>query len=173
MASFLLMVGFPVLMAFAAFMDLLTMTIPNRLSLALVLGYFTLAAWLGFSWLDVGSAASCAVVVFVLSAVMFHLGWIGGGDAKLASASALWVGWAQLLNYGLAASIIGGVVTLALMILRARPVPALVRSFDFMSRLMSPDEGVPYGIALALGGLVVYPHTQVWAALAGGVWPVR
>ena len=56
--------------------------------------------------------------------VFFARGWIGGGDAKLAAATALWLGFDHLLPYLLYASIFGGVLTLAMIRFRLMPLPA-------------------------------------------------
>ncbi len=91
---------FPALMAFAASSDLFTMTISNRLSLALAGGFALLAIATGMS-LPADRPASCgrAALVLVVSFVFFTQGWIGGGDAKLAAATALWFGFDHLLDY--------------------------------------------------------------------------
>lgn len=92
---------FPAMMAFAASSDLLTMTIANRVSLILVGGFALLAVLTGTGADDllwhVAAAASVLVVVFIF----FTRGWIGGGDAKLAAATVLWLGFAHLVDLSL------------------------------------------------------------------------
>jgi len=110
-------------MALAATTDLLTMTIPNRLCAALAVGYFILAAFLGVPMLGVLFNVSCGAVVLVLTFALFSLGWIGGGDAKFAAATALWVGWSTILDYSLSAAIYGGALTLALLLGRRVSLP--------------------------------------------------
>ena len=91
---------FPALMAFAASSDLLTMTISNRVSLLLVGGFFVLAIMIGHAARRRSACMSApALAVLVVTFVFFARGWIGGGDAKLAAATALWLGFDQLLNY--------------------------------------------------------------------------
>ncbi len=97
---------------------------------------------------------------------MFTRGWIGGGDAKLAAATALWFGFDHLLPYLLYASLFGGVLTLVLIQFRMAPLPELMARQDWMQRLHRKDGGVPYGIALAAAALTVYPQTG-WMALIG------
>ena len=80
---------FPALMAFAASSDLFTMTISNRVSLLLVGGFFALAFWSGMNPNDVLSHVGAAFTVLAVTFVFFARGWIGGGDAKLAAATAL------------------------------------------------------------------------------------
>lgn len=158
---------FPTLMVFAAFSDLFTMTIPNRVSLLLVFFYFALAAYLPLPWQTLGLHVACGIAMLALTFVLFQFGWIGGGDAKLASATALWLGWEQLYDYGLVASIAGGVLTIIIIELRRRDLPRRLLSVGFIATLAEKTNGVPYGIALAIAGLMVYPQTSVWARLAG------
>ena len=89
------LVLFPALMAFAASSDLFTMTISNRLSLALAGGFFVLTLFTGMSLHAFGMHLAAAGVVLVTAFVFFSRGWIGGGDAKLAAATALWFGVAS------------------------------------------------------------------------------
>lgn len=167
MIEALALIVFPAMMIFAAFSDLFTMTIPNRVSLLLVLFYFCLAAVLPLPGEILALHVSCGLAVLALTFVLFQFGWVGGGDAKLASASALWLGWENLLDYGVIASIAGGVLTVLIIVMRWNDLPKAFLSVGFIARLAEKTNGVPYGIALALAGLVIYPHTGVFAKLAG------
>src|SRR5690349_11195692 len=89
---------FPGLMAFAAFSDLFTMTISNRLSLALAGGFAVLTVVSGMPLPAIGLHVGAAALVLVASFILFTQGWIGGGDAKLAAATALWFGFDHLLD---------------------------------------------------------------------------
>src|SRR5689334_20945109 len=106
---------FPLLMAFSAFSDLFTMTISNRVSLLLIAGFAVMAALIGMNLADVLSHAGAGLVVLAVTFTLFTCGWIGGGDAKLAAATALWLGFDPLMEYLLIASILGGVLTLLIM----------------------------------------------------------
>jgi len=108
------MLLFPALMAFAASSDFFTMTISNRVTIALVAGFFALALYSGMNLQAVMWHAGAALAVLTVTFVFFARGWIGGGDAKLAAATALWLGFDHLMAYLLYASIFGGVLTLAL-----------------------------------------------------------
>jgi prepilin peptidase CpaA len=154
---------FPALMAFAASSDLFTMTIANRVSIILVAGFGLLAVLVGMSTADMVWHAIAAAVVLVVVFVLFTRGWIGGGDAKLAAASVLWLGFSHLADYLVYASLIGGVLTLAIIQFRTMPLPKLFAGREWAERLHRLDGGVPYGIALAAAALLVYPHT-VWMA---------
>ncbi|HVR59658.1 MAG TPA: prepilin peptidase [Pseudolabrys sp.] len=150
---------FPALMAFAASSDLLTMTISNRLSLALAGGFFLLIAVTGMSLYAVGMHLAAATVVLVVAFAFFSQGWIGGGDAKLAAATALWFGFDYLLDYLIYASLFGGALTLAIIQFRKIPLPAMLARQGWILRLHETDAGIPYGIALAAAALAVYPKT--------------
>ena len=73
---------------------------------------------------------------------MFNLGWIGGGDAKLAAATAAWLGWAAILDYGLAAALFGGILTLIILGARMAPLPAVLGRIDWLARLHNVNAGV-------------------------------
>jgi prepilin peptidase CpaA len=157
---------FPAMMAFAASSDLLTMTISNRVSLILVGGFFALAIAGGMGVTDVLSHLGAACIVLAVAFAFFTRGWIGGGDAKLAAATALWFGFDHLLVYVIYASLFGGALTLALLQFRMAPLPGWLAGQQWVQRLHSRDGGVPYGIALAAAALAVYPDTQ-WMAKIG------
>jgi prepilin peptidase CpaA len=157
---------FPALMAFAASSDLLTMTISNRLSLALTGGFFLLTLVTGMSLPAIGMHLAAGALVLVVSFGFFSRGWIGGGDAKLAAATALWLGFDYLLGYLLYASLFGGALTLILIQFRKLPLPAALARQGWVLRLHEQGAGVPYGIALAAAALAVYPQTG-WMPTAG------
>jgi len=150
---------FPAMMAFAASSDLLTMTIPNRVALIMVGGFLLLAAATGMNAEQFTSHAGAGLVVLVIAFVFFACGWIGGGDAKLAAVTALWLGFDHLLDYALYGSLFGGALTLVLLQFRAAPLPAMLAGRAWAERLHRSDGGVPYGIALAAAALVIYPST--------------
>jgi len=151
---------FPAMMAFAASTDLFTMTISNRVSLILAAGFVVLAVLQGMPLVDVGYHFAAGFLVLSVGFVFFSRGWIGGGDAKLAAATAVWLGFDHLGDYALIASLLGGLLTLAVLGLRRWPWP--VQGW----RVFDPAAGIPYGIALATAGLFVYPSTAIWLATA-------
>ena len=152
---------FPGLMAYAASSDLLTMTIPNRISIALCAGFLVLALASGMDGGATMMHIAAGLIVLGIAFFMFACGWIGGGDAKLAAATALWMGFPNLLEYLIYAGLFGGILTLVLLQFRMLPLPATAARQHWVLRLHSHDSGVPYGIALAASALIVYPHT-VW-----------
>ena len=167
MLEIALLVLFPMLMAYAAVSDLLTMTISNRVSIALVAGFVAVALASGMPPVTlIEDHLACGLAVLVLTFTLFAFGWIGGGDAKLAAATAVWLGWTQLFDYGLTASVLGAGLTFAILAVRKMDLPARLTRQTWIARLHSAGNGVPYGIALAVAGLALYPETAVWAAVA-------
>ena len=152
---------FPTIMAFAASSDILTMTISNRISLILAGGFLALALLNGMSGMEMLMHASAGIVVLIVSFICFANGWIGGGDAKLAAATALWFGFSHLLDYLLFASLFGGALTIVLLQLRRLPLPSWLHDQEWAIRLHDKKSGIPYGIALAAAALFVYPET-IW-----------
>jgi prepilin peptidase CpaA len=151
---------FPALIAFAASSDLLTMTISNRISLALAAGFLALATITGMDLTTIGMHLAAAALVLTIGFTCFSFGWIGGGDAKLAAATALWFGFDYLLDYLVYASLFGGALTLFLIQFRLLPLPAMLARHQWIMRLHEKGGGVPYGIALAASALTVYPQTD-------------
>jgi prepilin peptidase CpaA len=151
----LALIIFPILMAYAASSDLLTMKIANWLIAALIVSYFALAMIAGVSWNEIGMNAAAGVLVLVFSFAFFVFGWIGGGDAKLVAATAMWVGFPLLLPYVVYAALLGGGLTLIIIAMRRYPLPAGLSSVKWIDRLHDNKSGVPYGIALAIAGLLV------------------
>lgn len=150
---------FPAIMAFAASSDLLTMTISNRIALILVAGFFALSYFSGMSLNDILSHVGAALAVLSVTFLFFARGWIGGGDAKLAAATALWLGFDHLAEYLLYASMFGGLLTFIIIRFRLMPLPGALAGQEWARRLHRLDGGVPYGIALATAALLVYPDT--------------
>jgi prepilin peptidase CpaA len=151
---------FPALMAFAAASDLFTMTISNRVSLALVAGFLILAVAGGMDLPDILSHIGAGAAVLVVAFSCFAMGWVGGGDAKVASTVALWFGFAHLMDYLLYASVFGGALTLLLLQFRQWPLPYTLAGQAWLTKLHAKESGVPYGIALAIGALMIYPETE-------------
>jgi prepilin peptidase CpaA len=151
---------FPALMAFAAASDLFTMTISNRVSMALIAGFAVLAPLCGMGATDILMHAGAGATVLVVAFGCFACGWVGGGDAKLAASVALWFGFVHLMNYLLYASLFGGALTILLLQLRQWPLPYALTGQAWLMRLHAKESGIPYGIALAIGALAVYPQTD-------------
>jgi prepilin peptidase CpaA len=151
---------FPALMAFAAASDLFTMTISNRVSLALAAGFLVLATLSGMAPTEILMHLGAGALVLVVAFFCFAKGWVGGGDAKIAATAAIWFGFTHLLNYLVYASLFGGALTLLLLQFRQWPLPYALAGQDWLLRLHAKESGIPYGIALASGALMIYPETD-------------
>ena len=167
MLHYLALIVFPALMVFAATSDLVTMTISNKVSLALIAGFLGLAALGGMPVEQIGWHLLCGCVVLCVTFGLFAGGFIGGGDAKLAAATAIWMGFAHVVEYVLIATLCGGALSLLMLSMRHYPWPSVIDSVPWIARLYRPDKGIPYGIALGGAGLAVYPSSELWALLLG------
>lgn len=132
-----------IMLLIAAIGDLRTREISNWLNgaIALLAIPFWWSVGLSF-WPDIAIQVGIAAAVFVIFALLFYLGAMGGGDVKLVAALALWLPAGALLNLLVIMSIGGGVLTLAMLI---------------RHRLRKSNEKleIPYGVAIAFGGLWV------------------
>ncbi|MBA2126638.1 peptidase [Hyphomicrobium methylovorum] len=158
----LLLMTFPIAMTFAAANDLFTMKIPNRISAALILAFLAVAALTQMP-LDVfGLHVAGAFCVLALTFALFAMNYLGGGDAKLMAAGALWMGSAYIVEYVASVTIFGGVLCLFLLAYR-RMVPAEALGFPGWALRLNKEGGpVPYGIAIAAAGLLLFPQTDLF-----------
>lgn len=156
-----MMAAYVALVLYGAWSDARSLRIPNGVSLAL-LGVFVptaLVAGLGLEAMAWHVAAGA--LVLVVGIALFAFGLFGGGDAKLLAAVALWVGWSDLLPLIFAVALVGGVLSLAVILLRkglGRWPDWLVKSAE---GLFAANKAVPYGIAIAIGAMIVVPRMDV------------
>jgi prepilin peptidase CpaA len=145
-----------VVLAWAAISDVASRRIPNACVLALLVIF---AAWAltgapaglvsGLAAAGVGLAAGFALYLFKV---------IGAGDAKLFAATALFVGLAYLPMFALATAVAGGVIAIAALAAQPRRVLAMIT----LRSVAAPSPGIPYGVAIALGGLLT-----LWSLTSG------
>ena len=161
-----ILVIFPFAMAFAAVSDLLSMTIANRVSIVLVLAFAVLAPLAGLHWAAIGMHFAAGIAVLAVTFTLFAIGGMGGGDAKLLAATALWMGFGPaLFEYLLVSTVLGGFLTLLILSYRKSPLSAFTGSNLFLRNFADANQGIPYGIALGLGGLIVYPDSPLVEAV--------
>ena len=167
MLEAIIFVVFAFCMAFAAFSDLLTMTIANRVSLLLVVTFAVVAPFTGMDWATYGMHFAAAGIVLAVTFTLFAIGGFGGGDAKLLTAIALWCGYSDVLvEYMLTAAVLGGILTVQLVLWRGSFAAFYAGArFAFLEKLGRTDVGVPYGIALGAAGLITAPSMPLikWA----------
>jgi prepilin peptidase CpaA len=166
LVELLVLAVFPGLMILAGISDLFTMTIPNRISLGLIGGFCVVAAVAGIGFPAFAMHLGVAVAVLIFGFCLFSFGLLGGGDAKLLAATALWFGWADLMPFLFATTLFGGALAIGLLMARKMPLPVHLNNISWIARLHTQGEGAPYGLAIAAGALFAYPNTP-WLALAG------
>ena len=144
------------------------MTIPNRISLALVAAFTLCAPFPALTGRCFSSITLVSVLPFYAAGVLlFSLGWMGGGDAKLLAAAALWLGSDHMMNFMFGVSVLGGVLSLVILGYRYYIPAAAVVSPPWAVRLHTQGAGIPYGIAIPGAALAVYPATQWFHAVIG------
>jgi prepilin peptidase CpaA len=156
----IVLTSFAVVMAVAAFEDFRRLVIPNLLPILLVAlwpFYFAAAPSVYGALGAIGGGAA----VFLVGAILFARGYLGGGDVKLLSVATLWAGPARIGDLLLLTAALGGALALALLMPLGREIAAAAR---FMLGQPPVDTGrglaasVPYGVAIAGAGLIVILH---------------
>lgn len=162
----LVCLAFPLLLLYAAWHDVSTMTIPNWVSISLVAVFFPAALAAGLSPAEIGFHLAFAAAVLLVCAALFYLGVFGGGDAKVIAAASLWIGFAASGYFLMGMAIVGGALAAAL--IGARRMK-LASNKKWAQRLLSPEEGAPYAVAIAAGALFAAPGSPVLAAGLAGI----
>jgi prepilin peptidase CpaA len=165
--AILLTAFLPALLVAAAVYDLATYTIPNFISAAMFLLFAMLLAVMAMgghplSLDELGFHLLAGSIGLVAGAVFFMLRWVGGGDAKLFAAAALWLGWDTLFDYALLSAMLGGALTLGILMARQIPLPRILVTMPWLARLTDRTQGVPYGVALAIAALNMWPATELF-----------
>ena len=164
MLEALIFVVFPFCMLFAAISDMLSMTIANRVPLLLVAVFALAAPLTGMDWATYGWHFAAGALVLAVTFGLFALGGMGGGDAKLLAATAVWMGFnIQLVEYLVVSAFFGGMLTLAILAYRKSALAVFTRHNLFLRHFADETTGVPYGIALGIGGLLTYPDSPMMA----------
>ncbi|MEJ6781825.1 A24 family peptidase [Aminobacter sp. Piv2-1] len=166
MLEALVLVVFPFCMVYSAVSDVLSMTIANRVPLLLLGVFLVVAPLTGMAWADIGMHLAAGALMLSITFAMFALGGMGGGDAKLIAATAVWMGFGMpLMQYLLTSAVFGGMLTLAILSFRSSALSHIASQNMFLRNFSKDAGGVPYGIALGIGGLVTYPSSplMVWA----------
>ena len=156
---------FPGLLLIAALSDVSSFTIPNWIPACLAAAFLPTAIASGMPFTEIGLSLGVGVGALVVGMALFGFKLVGGGDAKLMAAAALWVGYGGLFPYLVYVGLIGGAFCVVLLAFRGLPLPAVAYGQAWITKLHSSKEGIPYGVALAGSGFVVYPQTAIYAQL--------
>jgi prepilin peptidase CpaA len=142
------------------------MKIPNRISIALVAGFVAAALLTRMPIETFGIHVAIALAVLVATFTLFAMNMLGGGDAKLMAAGALWMGSAHIVEFLAYVTIFGGLLAIAILGYR-RVLPAEALQLPHWARRLHTAGGpIPYGIAIAAAGLMLYPATEIFRQLA-------
>ncbi len=163
MAAHPLLFVFPFAMAYAAMMDIFTMRIANGVSIAVVVAFLIVAPIAAMPAQEMLMHLGVGAGMLVVGMILFSIGALGGGDAKLLAAASLWVGPDQWLPFVALVAVFGGVLAVAILIFRNFPAGALMLPAWAM-RLHKAGGTIPYGVAIAAGALFIYPTTP-WPGL--------
>jgi prepilin peptidase CpaA len=161
---FVWLTGFAGLMIAAAIIDFRRLVIPNPLIGGLcVLWLLDLETTSRATPAAAVAAIACAMAVFLVGAVMFSRGLIGGGDVKLLAVAALWAGADAFPPLLLLTALIGGLLALLFLTPLGARITAARRGDPAPggSRELRTDRPpVPYGVAIAAAALAVTvaPH---------------
>jgi prepilin peptidase CpaA len=152
-----LLIALAIALLFAAFTDMRRRQIDNWLNAAIAIAAPAFWWTSGLAlWPDVALQLGVALAAFVLLAGLFALKMMGGGDVKLLTALALWIQWEAFLQLLVVMAIAGGVLT-------------IVMGVWHVTRRQRDRLAIPYGVAIAFGGLwVLYFNLLPAAALAKG-----
>ena len=161
-AEILLFAALPALLLAAAFWDLASYTIPNFLQVGLLVTFVIFAVIVGMAPGMVGLHLLAGILGLIVGFLLFALGFVGGGDAKLFACSALWFGLHDLADFALLSAVFGGILTLGLLSFRKIPLPSALGTQGWLMRLHDERGGIPYGAALAAGAFAVLPYTDVF-----------
>lgn len=153
--TYILFCIFPIAVVTGGFYDMLTMTIPNKISLVLVVAFFPVAWLAGLPLAAMGMHVLAFAIVLFVGMALFAFGYIGGGDVKLLAAASLWIGMEILLSFVCIVGIIGGALSVGLLVFRAQHLPMSLLRVGWVYKAHQSETGVPYGLAIASGAMLV------------------
>jgi len=141
--TFIIVCIFVGTMLIAACKDATTMTIPNWISLVLIAGFVVVQPFVFEGWDVLGEHALIGLTFFLAGFSMFAFGWLGGGDAKLMAATALWWQWPDTIVYILYTTLVGaGLAILLLLSRKFLPINLITSQIPFA--MFKEDKNMPY-----------------------------
>lgn len=117
-ASIIAVTSFAAAMIYSALKDVLTMQVSDRGVLLLFALFPILALAAGWPLESIGVSLAMPMIAFFASVALFALGWMGGGDGKLITVSALWLGADQAPNFVFQTALLGGLCAASLLVFR-------------------------------------------------------
>ncbi len=113
-----------------------------------------------------GTHVAMGLLVLVATFALFSMNMLGGGDAKLMAAGALWMGSEHIIDYLAYVTVFGGILAVAILAYRKFVPAGAMQLPDWAQRLHVEGSGIPYGIAIAAAGLMLFPATELFRSVA-------
>ncbi len=151
----------------AALNDIRALRIPNWISITLAAIFPIAGLVIGLPLATIGSSMLLGLIILFLGMGLFALRVLGGGDAKLLAASAPWIGLTTIWIFVFKVALVGGLVAVALMVFRKSPLLPVYAQAPWILKLHQSGKQIPYGIAIAAGGLWALPDTQIFLTVFG------
>lgn len=151
----------------AALNDAEEMKIPNWISIALVVLFPVAAFHFGYSPAQFAISLGLGIAVLIVCFALFAFNVFGGGDAKLLAASAPWVGLAGILPFLIKVFLMGGLLALIVLMFRNMPILPVFARAPWLMRAHGSESHLPYGIAIAAGGVWSLPDLPIYAMATG------
>ncbi len=150
---------FPLMVVMAGISDFFTLKIPNWLNAVIAVSVVPFVILAGmpleiFAWHIIAG-----LVTFVVGFILFSINIIGGGDAKMLAACAVWVGWDVLMEFAVVTVFAGAVLVIAIKVWVFFANRKDIKGMDWAKNFLSKKPQLPYGIAIAAGGVIVFPAT--------------
>lgn len=145
--------AFACALVFAAVSDTLTFEVPNFVSIGLV-AVFAATAPFYLSFAQLGWHAVVGLAVLIVGFLLFAVGILGGADAKVLAAAALWFGWPAAYEFVVLVALFGGALALLLMGFRHVRLSERLLARRWLARLHDRGEGIPYCMAIGPAGLI-------------------
>jgi prepilin peptidase CpaA len=164
MIGFLAATCFSFLVILAGVGDVLSRRIPNWLCLLLAIGFLPLALASGMPWPDILTSAAVGLSLLLAGFILFSLGFLGGGDAKLIASAGLWLGLSGLPHFLSITVLVGAGIALIMVAWPYLALEAEVRNIR-LGRLGAQKPTLPYGYSIAAGAVLSLPHSWWGAAL--------
>ena len=158
---------FPAALLIAAANDLYEFKIPNWLTITMIAAYPVAGLAVGAAPSAIGEGFLIGAGALAIGFTLFAFNIIGGGDAKLLAAAAPWFGLISLGQFLFAMAICGFFLTFGLLTFRRTPVLPAYSHAQWILRLHQRKRDLPYGVAIAAGGLITFPQTPFYQLVFG------
>ena len=157
---------FSIPLIIAALSDATSMKIPNWVSVVMIAGFFILLphTWQGPA--DFAIHIAVAMTFLIAGFTLFSFGILGGGDAKLMAAAAIWFTWLDVTPFILYTSLFGAALGIFLLIGR-KFLPVRLMTSQWVYSMFRDQKKMPYGLAIAAGGVFAIPSSLISQAALG------